>query len=176
MTRYAAFLRGVNLGKRTIKSAELKAAFEAMGFTNVKTLLASGNVLFDARTGKGLKGKIETGLEQQFGFAVGTVLRTMDELEAMVATDPFKRLAGDDAKLHVMLFAEPIAASFKPNSIPGDFDVPKLTDREVFLIVWKKPDGTYVGNSGGLVALEKQLPKGTLVTSRNWNTILKAIA
>jgi hypothetical protein len=46
----------------------------------------------------------------------------------------------------------------------------------VFLTVWKKPDGTFVGNSGGLVALEKSLPKGTLVTSRNWNTILKAIA
>ena len=62
MTRYAAFLRGVNLGKRTVKSAELKAAFETMGFENVKTLLASGNVLFDARAGKGLQGKIEAGL------------------------------------------------------------------------------------------------------------------
>jgi uncharacterized protein (DUF1697 family) len=176
MTRYAAFLRGVNLGKRTVKSAELKAAFEAMGFASVKTLLASGNVLFDAKAAKGLQGKIEAGLQQQFGFPVGTVLRTGDELAAMVKADPFKRPEGDDAKLHVMLFAEPIPASFKPKAVPGDFDVPRITDREVFLLVWKKPDGTYVGNSGGLVALEKQLPKGMLVTSRNWNTILKAIA
>ena len=66
MTRYAAFLRGVNLGKRTVKSAELKAAFEAMGFGNVKTLLASGNVLFDAKSAKGLREKIESGLEQAF--------------------------------------------------------------------------------------------------------------
>ena len=88
MTRYAAFLRGVNLGKRTVKSAELKSAFEAMGFTEVKTLLASGNVLFDAKPSKGLKAKIEAGLKEQFGFAIGTVLRSVDELEAMVASDP----------------------------------------------------------------------------------------
>ena len=78
MTRYAAFLRGVNLGKRTVKSAELKAAFEAMGFENVKTLLASGNVLFDAKASKSLRAKIEAGLEKQFSFKVPIVLRTID--------------------------------------------------------------------------------------------------
>ena len=70
MTRYAAFLRGVNLGKRTVKSAELRAAFEELGFSDVKTLLASGNVLFDAKPTKTLKDKIEAGLEAQFGFEV----------------------------------------------------------------------------------------------------------
>lgn len=176
MTRYAAFLRGVNLGKRTVKSAELKAAFEAMGYTEVKTLLASGNVLFDAKPGKTLKSKIEAGLKDAFGFEIGTVLRSADDLRTMVKVDPFGRAEGDDAKLYVMLFAEPIPASLRPESVTGDFDVPKVTEREIFLILWKKPDGTYAGNSGGLLALEKRLPKGTLVTSRNWNTILKAIA
>ena len=94
MTRHAAFLRGVNLGKRTVKSAELKAAFEALGFTDVKTLLASGNVLFDAKAGKGLKQKIEAGLKAAFGFDVPIVLRTLDELKALVAADPFGRTAG----------------------------------------------------------------------------------
>jgi uncharacterized protein (DUF1697 family) len=176
VTRYAAFLRGVNLGKRTVKSAELKAAFEAMGFTNVKTLLASGNVLFDAKASKSLQDKIEAGLKEAFGFEIGTVLRSIDELAAMVDANPFGREEGEDAKLHVMLFAERMPASFKPRGIKDDFDVPKVTDREVYLLVLRKPDGTYIGNSGGLIALEKQLPKGTLVTSRNWNTILKATA
>ena len=108
MTRYAAFLRGVNLGKRTVKSAELKAAFEAMGLGNVKTLLASGNVLFDAKASNTLKGKIEAGLKEAFGFEIGTVLRSVDELATMVAADPFKRQEGDDAKLHVMLFDAPV--------------------------------------------------------------------
>jgi len=174
MTRYAAFLRGVNLGKRTVKSAELKAAFEAMGLGNVKTLLASGNVLFDAKASNTLKGKIEAGLKEAFGFEIGTVLRSVDELATMVAADPFKRQEGDDAKLHVMLFDAPVPASLQARSVPGDFDIVDVAGREIFITFYRKPDGTYSGNSA--FDLEKRLPNGTLVTSRNWNTILKAIA
>lgn len=174
MTRFAAFLRGVNLGKRTVKSAELKAAFEAMGFAEVKTLLASGNVLFDAEAGKGLQRRIEAGLEQHFGFAVGTVLRSLDELKAMVAADPFGgRAENDDQKLYVMLFAEDLPTARVPASIPGDFDVIPGGPRELYLVGHKKPDGTYA--AGGQLLLEKRLPKGKLVTTRNWNTILKAV-
>jgi uncharacterized protein (DUF1697 family) len=174
MTRYAAFLRGVNLGKRTVKSAELRAAFEEMGFSEVKTLLASGNVLFDAKPGKALKDKIEAGLKAQFGFEVGTVLRSVDELQAMIKTDPFGREEGDDAKLHVMLFDTPVPAALKPRGVEGDYDVARQAERELFFIFYRKPDGTYSGNSS--FDVEKRLPKGTLVTMRNWNTILKASA
>ena len=175
MTRHAAFLRGVNLGKRTIKSAELKAAFEALGFDNVKTLLASGNVLFDAKPAKGLRQKIEAGLEAQFGFDVGTVLRTVDELKAMVAADPFGgRLESEAQKLYVMMFAEPLPQGLALAGVKDDCDVLMGEPREIFLIGYRKPDGTY--SAGGLLLIEKQLPKGRLVTTRNWNTILKAIA
>ena len=175
MSRHAAFLRGVNLGKRTVKSAELKAAFEAMGFTGVKTLLASGNVLFDASSARGLKQKIETGLEAAFGFPIPIVLRSLDDLKAMVAADPFGGVvASDAANLHVMLFDQPIPAGFTQPAVQGDFYVPTMTGRELFFIVYKKPDGTYLGGSS--LDTEKRLPKGTLVTMRNWNTILKAIA
>jgi uncharacterized protein (DUF1697 family) len=175
MTRYAAFLRGVNLGKRTVKSAELKAAFEAMGFDNVKTLLASGNVLFDANASKGLQARIEAGLEKRFGFDVGTVLRSVDELKAMVEADPFGgRVEGEDKKLYVMMFAEPLPDGVNVPSLAGDYDVLPVAAREIYLIGYRKPDGTY--SAGGLLLIEKQLPKGRLVTTRNWNTILKAIA
>lgn len=175
MTRYAAFLRGVNLGKRTVKSAELKSAFENMGFGEVKTLLASGNVLFDAESTKGLQGKIEAGLEKQFGFAVGTVLRSVDELRQMVKADPFSGRSEDDSqKLYVMLFAEDLPAGVDIPSIEDDYDVIPGGPREIYLVGYRKPDGTY--SAGGLLLIEKQLPKGRLVTTRNWNTILKAIA
>jgi uncharacterized protein (DUF1697 family) len=174
MTRYGAFLRGVNLGKRTVKSAELKAAFEAMGLTDVKTLLASGNVLFDSKPGKSLQAKIENGLAEAFGFPVGTVLRSMDELEAMVAADPFKGEVESEAqKLYVMLFAEDLPKGLALKGVPNDYVFPRVTAREVFMIGYRKPDGTY---SAGLIGIEKQFPKGLLVTTRNWNTILKAIA
>ena len=175
MTRYAAFLRGVNLGKRTVKSAELKAAFEAMGFGNVKTLLASGNVLFDTRVAKGLKEKLEAGLEAAFGFKIGVVLRSIDELAAMVKSDPFNGATESEvAKLHVTLTAEPLPDGFEFAAVKDDFDIPRIDPREIFIIAYRKPDGTYL--SGGQLDLEKGIPKKALITSRNWNTILKAIA
>ena len=175
MTRYAAFLRGVNLGKRSVKSADLKAAFEAMGFANVKTLLASGNVLFDTKAGKTLQRKIEAGLAEKFGFPIGVVLRSHDELKAMVASDPYGGVTESDAaKLHVLLFAEPLAATIKVAGVPGDFDVPRISEREVHLIAYRKPDGTYLASS--LLDMDRKITKGQLVTARNWNTILKAIA
>lgn len=144
MTRYAAFLRGVNLGKRTVKSAELKAAFEALGFTDLKTLLASGNVLFDARASKGLKEKIEAGLKEQFGFDVPIVLRTLDELRAMVAANPFGREAGADAQLHVLLLDQELPRRFKQASLAGDYDVARAEGGEICYIVYRKDDGTYL--------------------------------
>ncbi len=174
MTRYAAFLRGVNLGKRTVKSAELVAALEDLGLGNVKTLIASGNALFDARPSKGLQAKLEAGLAEHFGFPIGVVLRSVDELKALVASDPYGGVEESEAaKLHVMLFAEPLPKGPAIKGVKGDFDVARVGEREIHLIAYRKPDGTYV--AGGLLDIEKKLPK-QLVTSRNWNTILKAIA
>ncbi len=173
MTRYAAFLRGVNLGKRTVKSVELKAAFEALGHENVKTLLASGNVLFDARASKGIKEKVEAGLKQQFGFEVPIVLRTLDELEAMVKANPFGRDAGEDAQLHVLFVDPPLPTSYKLDGLEGDYDVTHISGGEIFFTVYRKEDGTYLGRSK--LALDKAVPKGTIATMRNWNTILKAV-
>jgi len=175
MTRYAAFLRGVNLGRRTVRSADLRAAFEQMGFGDVRTLLASGNVLFDAGGERGLRRKIETGLRAAFGFDIGVVLRSRAALRAMVASDPYGGVVESDAaKLHVTLFEAPIPDGFVQPGVPGDFDVARIDTREIFLIVHRKPDGTYLGTS--TLDTEKRLPKSTLVTTRNWNTILKAIA
>jgi uncharacterized protein (DUF1697 family) len=170
MTRYAAFLRGVNLGKRTVKSAELKA----MGFENVKTLLASGNVLFDAKAGKSLKAKIEARLEEQFSFKVPIVLRTVDELKAMVAANHFGREAGEDAQLHVLLLDQDLPKGFKQANLAGDYDVARAEGDAIYYIVYRKDDGTYLGHSQ--LAVDKSVPKGVVATMRNWNTILKAIA
>lgn len=174
MTRYAAFLRGVNLGKRTVKSAELKSAFEAMGFQNVKTLLASGNVLFDARASKAIRPKIEAGLKEQFGFDVPIVLRTVDDLRAMEAADPFGREAGEDAQLHVLLLDQDLPPGFTQASLAGDYDVARAEGDAIYYIVYRKDDGTYLGHSQ--LAVDKSVPKGIVATMRNWNTILKAIA
>ena len=174
MTRYAAFLRGVNLGRRTTKSADLVAAFAELGFPGARTLIASGNVLFDADDEAELAKRIEAGLAEKFGFEIGAVLRRLDALHAMVAAEPFKAVPADaDAKLYVALLREPVGRSIPlPCGIPGDFDILAATDTDIFAIAWHMPNGRY---GEGLDALGKLLPKGTLVTMRNWNTILKAV-
>jgi uncharacterized protein (DUF1697 family) len=174
MTRFAAFLRGVNLGGRTTKSADLVAAFAELGFPGARTLIASGNVLFDADDEAELAKRIEAGLAEKFGFEIGAVLRRLDALHAMVAAEPFKAVPADaDAKLYVALLREPVGRSIPlPCGIPGDFDILAATDTDIFAIAWHMPNGRY---GEGLDTLGKRLPKGTLVTMRNWNTILKAV-
>lgn len=171
MSRYVALLRGVNLGKRQVKSAELVAAFEAMGFANVKTLLASGNVLFDGEAPE--RARIEAALERQFGFAIGTVLRSRDEMAALVARDPFKgRIEDADTKLYVTFLAEPDARTLPmPCGIAGDFEVVDLTEREVCMLAFRLPNGRF---GLGMEQVGKHFGSKRLWTSRNFNTVLKA--
>jgi uncharacterized protein (DUF1697 family) len=175
MTRYAAFLRSVNLGGRTARSADLVAAFAEMGFADARTLIASGNVLFDADEQTGLEGRLEAGLARKFGFEIGVLLRSRDALAAMIGRQPFRTVPADaDAKRYVALLREPVGKSLAlPCGIPGDFDVLATTETEIFAIAWHMPNGRY---GEGLDTLGKRLPKGTLITTRNWNTILKAVA
>jgi len=172
MTRHVAFLRGVNLGKRTMRSADLVAAAAAMGLGEPRALLASGNLLFDAEPDAGLAARLESGLEQAFGFPVGVVLRTRERLEATIASRPFGDLVeSDDLKLYVMMLGAPLQSSTGIVSRPGQLDVPRVDADEIFLVGHRQPNGRY---SEALDGLEKLLPRGTLATTRNWNTILRA--
>lgn len=177
MTRYAAFLRGVNLGKRTVKSADLRAALEKLGLTEVRTLLASGNALFEAKESDRakLRGRLETGLDAAFGFKVGVVLRTIEELDAMIASEPFARVDPKaDCNFHVLLFAEPTADSLRIEPVAGDYEAARVDKDAIFFVAYKKPDGTYLGRSA-LGDRLKPIEKAHLTTMRNWNTILKAV-
>ena len=105
---YAAFLRGINLGgKRSIKMAELRTAFAALGFTNVKTVLASGNVLFDtAETDAAvLCEAIEQHLKLEFGHKIFVLLRTVAELQCLVAANPFQGNCSDTADAVIRYFS-----------------------------------------------------------------------
>ncbi|HEV7718144.1 MAG TPA: DUF1697 domain-containing protein [Arsenicitalea sp.] len=173
MTVLVAFLRGVNLGKRKVLSADLKHAFDAMGFSGARTLLASGNVVFEAEESPGLAARIEQGLEQKFGFPIGVVLRSQEALRAMIAADPFAAIPKDaDAKLYVALLHDPVGGTLpKPLRAEGDFDVLSATDYDIFAVAWRMADGRY---GAGLDQIGKHFGKGVLITTRNWNTILKA--
>lgn len=92
MTRYVALLRAINVGGHVVKMDALRKHFSRMGFTNVETFIASGNVLFDARDDEpaALEERIASELERSLGYAVGTFLRTPAELAAIVRHQPFE--------------------------------------------------------------------------------------
>ena len=102
MARLVALLRGINLGaKRRVPMADLRELMGELGYEDVRTVLQSGNVVFTGAKAKAA-GEARSGLEERFGFEVDVVLRTMDELHAVVDHDPFKDEADDLTRYFVV--------------------------------------------------------------------------
>src|SRR4051812_24573461 len=97
MARYAAFLRAINVGGRRITGPDLCVPFTGMGFDEVRSFRASGNVIFDAPR-KPAEAQIEEGLEQALGYEVAVFLRGPRELASLATAEPFE----PGAKYHVM--------------------------------------------------------------------------
>jgi uncharacterized protein (DUF1697 family) len=91
MTRYVAFLRAINVGRRVVKMDALRAAFVELGVAEVETFIASGNVIFSHRSSRPapLEAKIENHLRRVLGYEVATFVRTAGELAGMAAYAPF---------------------------------------------------------------------------------------
>lgn len=100
--RYVAFLRAINVGGHVVKMDRLRRLFEAMGFTNVETFIASGNVIFETRAADAaaVERRVERDLKKALGYEVGTFVRSCAELAAVAAHEPFAR--PDDCRLHVV--------------------------------------------------------------------------
>lgn len=98
--RYVALLRAINVGGHTVKMDALRGHFGKMGFTNVETFIASGNVIFDAteRDAAALEQRIARELEKILGYEVGTFLRTPTQLGDVVTHEAFARDVIDPAR------------------------------------------------------------------------------
>jgi uncharacterized protein (DUF1697 family) len=119
MPRCVAFLRGMNVGGHRITNDELRAEVVALGFDDVATFRASGNVIFAAPDGEPLAEiaqRIEEGLADALGYAVPVFARTAKQLRAIAAFEPFAAdlVAASKGKLQVtLLAAKPTAATRK---------------------------------------------------------------
>jgi uncharacterized protein (DUF1697 family) len=93
MSKYIAFLRAINVGGHDVKMNQLKLLFEKMGFRNVQTFIASGNVIFESSNGNILKlqEKIEKHLFKSLGYDVATFIRTMDDLVKILKYKAFTK-------------------------------------------------------------------------------------
>jgi uncharacterized protein (DUF1697 family) len=171
VTVWLAFLRAVNVGKRQMKMAELKALCEELGYAHVKTLLASGNVRFECDHDP--KAELEAAIEKRWGFFSEAVMRSGAEIEAMIASKPFAAYP-DEGPFHryIMMFETPLRKGIELTGVKDDYDVVRVDEKDLYLVGWRQPDGRH---SGGLDKFDRQLDKGTIATTRNWNTILKAL-
>jgi len=176
MIKYVAFLRGINLGShKQIKMADLKRICESLGLKSVKTYILSGNVLFESEEAKPevLRTKIEAGLNKALGYQVDVILRTVAQLKALEKLDPFKKVKGDaDVKKYVTFLSEKHQSKLSVPFISPkqDWQIIRLEPREVFVVAFPVK-GRY-GESMGLI--EKEF--GKMVTTRNWNTVIKILA
>lgn len=175
--RYVAFLRGINLGKRRATKEQLAEIFSGLGFGNVKTLIASGNVVFDAedhadRTDEAtLTARIEAELKLGLGFSVDAMLRSMSAVEALLDGDPFMGIeVTKQTRLYITLLAAPTASTLSlPHEImDGALSILSRTDREVFSVLTLS-EGSRTVDAMSIIEREY----GKRATTRNWNTIQK---
>ena len=170
--RYAAFLRGINVGGRKAVTMDmLRAAFRDMGFEEVRTVQASGNVVFEAGGEEGLPGladKITDGLENALGYRLDVIVRPLAYLEGLVAADPFHGVAINPAtRLYVTFLSGPAENGTEIGS-EERLKLVALTQGEVLTAIDLAPGW---GTTELMAWLERRFGKG--VTTRNWNTILK---
>ncbi|MBX3006330.1 MAG: DUF1697 domain-containing protein [Anaerolineales bacterium] len=118
MKHYVALLRGINLGKRRVKMEELRAMFERMGHSGVRTLQASGNVVFASKNGDHatLAAAIEAQIVQTFGFDSPTLVVSAAEIAALIKRDPFaKETLSAGSRTHITFLTQPLG---KNRSLP----------------------------------------------------------
>jgi uncharacterized protein (DUF1697 family) len=96
VARYVAFLRGINVGGRSIPMAELRACFEELGFADVLTVLQSGNVVFTSDTAGAAaqRERIEAGLASRFGYPAKALVYPLERLQATLDGNPFDTRGG----------------------------------------------------------------------------------
>jgi uncharacterized protein (DUF1697 family) len=177
MPKYVALLRAINVGGHTVKMDHLRSLFEAIGFANVETFIASGNVIFDEKSGnpKSLERKIEKHLQETLGYEVKTFIRAISELAAVAAYQPFsaRELNRQGHTLYIGFVADSPGDQAKQKllSCRSEIDDLHVHGREIYWLcrTKKMSDSKF---SGAL--LEKVL--GMRVTFRNSTTVRKIAA
>jgi len=174
MPKYVAFLRAINVGGHTVKMDHLRGLFEAMGFSNVETFIASGNVIFDSKSKstKVLESKIERALEDNLGYKVATFIRSIPELAAVARYAPFPDCGDEGNVLYIAFVGDLPDDESKQRllSFSTKVDDFHIYGREVYWLNRKK-----LGPSEfpGGAKFEKSL--GMLATLRNSNTVVKIV-
>jgi uncharacterized protein (DUF1697 family) len=172
MTRYAAFLRGVNVGGVNLKMAAVAQALEAAGFANVKTILASGNVLLESRSGvAGVRKKAEQALRDEFGYDAWVLAYDMDAIAEISAAYPFDREVEGHHSYVTFVSDEDVLnelAELAAEPGPGE-----KVEQGTGVIYWQVPRAATLDSTMGKTMGKKRYKSST--TTRNLRTIDKVL-
>ncbi|MFF2276503.1 DUF1697 domain-containing protein [Agromyces sp. NPDC058126] len=178
MTEWIALLRGVNVGGITVRSAELAELFRELGFDGVRTVLASGNVVFSsadrAAGAPALKSRIEHALSERFGYEAWVVLVTRGELERAVEAFPFD--ADDESRQPWVIFGSSGAVLDELLAAADGLGLVEAVDpiaRGEGVVYWNPVKGTTVDTPfAKLLAKARYKPT---TTNRNLRTLIKVL-
>jgi uncharacterized protein (DUF1697 family) len=163
MGMHVALLRGINLGGgRRVPMAELRAVAEGLGLTRVRTLIASGNLIFE---GEISEPELETAVQSHFGFPVDIMIRTAAQWSATIAANPFPHEAEAAPKFLLLYIGkQPTAEAAVAYLAARAASEEKVAGGGDALWI-------YFANGGGRSKLASG-PKPGLWTGRNWRTVL----
>ncbi|HLR37666.1 MAG TPA: DUF1697 domain-containing protein [Chitinophagaceae bacterium] len=163
--KYAVLLRGVNIGGRKVKSAELKDCFAQAGYKKVKTVLATGNVIIQSeKTPEELRPQIEKTLLDKFNFSIKVGLVSEEKLHQIIEDCPFEKQ--ENFHRYVLFLDRMIEV----NDLPLDAEIETVKTGNN-IIYWKVQKG-FTLKSKFAKTSQKRL-KNTFSTTRNLNTLEK---
>lgn len=167
MPRYAAFLRGVM--PMNCKMPDLKRAFERAEFTDVKTVLGSGNVVFTAPKSRptSLEKKAESAMQTELGRTFLTIVRPVDALQALLESDPYRSMkVAPDAKRVVTFLRDGSVPKLK---LPIEQD-----GAHVLVVIGSEAFSAYTRTATGPVFMKLiENCFGKDQTTRTWETVVK---
>jgi len=175
MTPVICLLRGVNVGGHAkIAMSELREICLSLKLRNPATYIQSGNAVFATNEADltALASRIESAIEKRLGFRPTVMLRTAQEMRAIIRANPFARRSGlDPGKLVVSFLAAPLTAdlSSRITAIKVGPEEIRCGDRELYIYF---PDGQGRSKLPPVLERTAKIP----ATARNWNTVLKLLS
>jgi uncharacterized protein (DUF1697 family) len=172
MTRYAVFLRGVNVGGVNLKMPQVAAALQDAGFGNVRTLLASGNVLLDSSSGAAtVRKKVEAALRKVFGYDAWVLVYDVDSLEEINDGYPFEREVPDQQSYVTFVSDKAVFDELgELTKTPGPGERISAGDGVVY---WQVAKGKTLDSTMGKTMGKKRYKSST--TTRNLRTLDKML-
>ena len=179
--RYVALLRGINVGgKNMIKMEKLREVIAELGFDNVASYVNSGNLAFDCRSPRVSKGltlaaalanKIHGAIEKEFGFNISVMVRSREEIENVVANNPYEGKFDSHKDLHVFFLNSELSEEHEKAlmDLASDNEMMAVRGREIYYLLRISILDSALGK--GFLDKKLKVP----ATARNWRTVEKLV-